>query len=184
MVESVLALKQFECVPSYLNEGDPIFLGIMPQVYYIVYARPPVKTFSGILGDIDLHCIWFLLSGGKTIIDETYDGSDPIGWYKNVLEEQEMFVKETKQQKFKGSTYIWLEIDTERTAIHEFTSWKELDTKDTETLAWRPFWVPCEHGTTKECLGFAVPAKEFSLSKKTPLMLQTVLDAILIQGQP
>lgn len=153
----------------------------MPQVYYIVYARPPVKTFSGILGDIDLHCIWFLLSGGKNIIDETYDGTDPIGWYKNVLEEQDMFVKETKQQKYKGTSYIWLEIDVEKTNIHEFTSWKELDKHDTETLAWRPFWVPCQHGTTKECLGFAVPAKEFPLTKKGGLMLQTVLDAILDQ---
>lgn len=153
----------------------------MPTYTYIVYAHPPPKQFTGILGSIDLHCVWLLLSGGKTLIQEEYSGADPIAWYKDVLEEQEMVVKSTKQQVYKGQSFIWIEIDAERTALTEFTSWKEVEAADTETLAWRPFWQPCSKGPSpQECLGFAVKAKEFPLqTKKNSLMLQTVLDAIL-----
>jgi hypothetical protein len=156
----------------------------MPKqtIQYIVYSKAPVKQFTGILGTVDLQCVWFLLSGGKTLIEETYEGTDPVGWYKNVLEQQDMIVCSSKQQKYKGQTYIWLEIDYEKTPIQEFITWRDISATDKETLAWRPFWIPCDTGSSKECLGFAVRNRELSLQgpqQKQPIFLQTVLDAIL-----
>lgn len=155
----------------------------MPKqtIQYIVYSKAPPKQFTGILGTLDLHCVWFLLSGGKTIIEESYDGADPVAWYKDVLEQQEMVICSSKQQKFKGQIYVWLEVDYEKTPIQEYTTWRDIQPSDTETLAWRPFWIPCETGTTKECLGFAVKNREYALQGKQykqPILLQTVLDAI------
>lgn len=150
-------------------------------VYYIVYSKAPVKEYSGLLGTIDLQCVWFLLSGGKTILEEQYIGSDPIGWYTSVLESQDMIVASSKIQKYKGHSYVWIEIDFEKTPIHEYTTWRDISENDTETLAWRPFWIPFEHGTTKECLGFAVSNRDCllqSTTAKNPLSLQTVFDAI------
>jgi hypothetical protein len=156
----------------------------MPKqtIQYIIYSKAPVKQATGILGQINLHCIWFLLAGGKILIEESYDGADPVGWYKKVLEEQDIIVSSAKQQKFKGQTFVWLEVDFEKTPIHEFTTWADADTVDTDTPLWRPFWVPCEPGSTKECLGFAVMNREYPLQgkqHKQPILLQTVLDAIL-----
>jgi hypothetical protein len=150
------------------------------QYTFLVYAKAPPKHFSGILGEIDLHAIQFLLMGGKYSIEETYSGSNPVEWYIDILEQQGIFVSQGKQQKFKGETFIWLQVDLERTPIEEFTSWSELDPNDTETLAWRTFYYPCHAGTTKECLGFAISAREIFLQKtKKTLRLNTVLDAIL-----
>jgi hypothetical protein len=147
---------------------------------FLVYAKAPPKQFSGILGEIDLHAIQFLLMGGKYSIEETYSGSNPVEWYTDILEQQGIFVSQGKQQKFKGETFIWLQVDLERTPIEEFTSWSELDPSDNETLAWRTFYYPCHKGTTKECLGFAISAREIFLQKtKRVLQLSTVLDAIL-----
>jgi hypothetical protein len=156
----------------------------MPKqvIQYIVYSKAPPKNFTGILGAIDLQCIWFLLTGGKTLIEETYDGDDPIAWYKTVLEQQDMVVVSAKQQKYKGQTFVWLEVDYEKTPIQEYVTWRDIPSTDTETLAWRPFWIPCETGTMKECLGFAVRNRELPLQgkqHKQPILLQTVLDAIL-----
>jgi len=153
----------------------------MNRIYtFIVYAKAPPKQFSGILGEIDLHAIQFLLVGGKYSIEETYAGSDPVEWYSEILEQQGIIVSQGKLQKYKGETFIWLQVDLERTPIEEFTSWSELDPSDTETLAWRTFYYPCYKGTTKECLGFAISAREIYLQKtKRVLQLNTVLDAIL-----
>jgi hypothetical protein len=151
-------------------------------VQYIVYSKAPIKQFSGILGGIDLHCVWLLLTGGKTLIEEVYDGSDPIAWYRDVLNEQGMIVKSTKKQTYKGQTFVWLEVDYDQTPIQEYTTWRDLEPNDTETLAWKPFWIPCTTGTTKECLGFAVSSRETVLQSKQhkhPMSLQTVLDAIV-----
>ena len=149
------------------------------KVTYLVYGVEAPKSFKGILGQINLYTVHLLLQGGKTLIEETYAGDDPIGWYTKTLEEQEIFVKASKQQSYKGQTIIWLEIDTEKTAIAEFTSWSELPSTDTETLAWRSVWYPCSAETGKECLGLAVAAKDIPLqTTKQPLTLQQVLDAV------
>ncbi len=149
-------------------------------ITFIVYARGQPKEYTGILGQITLHCTWILLTGGKHLLEESYTGSDPVAWYKSVLEEQEMVVKTTKTQKFKGTTYVWIEVDAEKTPIEEYTTWRDLEPNDTTSLAWRPFWTPCTQSTTTECLGFAVKAREFPLqSKANSLTLQQVLDAIL-----
>ena len=149
---------------------------------YIVYGVPPPRSFKGILGEIELFQINLLLAGGKTLITEQYDGEDPIGWYTQTLEEQEIFVKQTKEQKIGTTRYIWLEVDTEKTPIEEFATWRDVDPNDTETLAWRTFFYPVTPATKKECLGLAVKAREITSTNpqsKQPLPLNTVLDAIL-----
>ena len=152
----------------------------MKQTYtYIIYAKMKPRRCSGILGDINLHHIQLLLAGGKYLIEETYDGTDPIGWYIEVLRDQEIVVKASKQQKYKGQLFCWLEIDSEKTPISEFTGWKELAPEDTESLAWRSIYYPCST-ENKECLGFAVSAREMALQKKpVPLMAADILDALI-----
>ena len=154
----------------------------MKQTYtFIIYARQGQKQFQGILGEFTVHTIQLLLAGGKTLIEEQYDGKDPIQWYTSVLAEQEIYVKESKQQVYKGKQYIWLEVDSEKTPIHEFTTWKELPAEDTESLAWRRIMYPIQPSTGKECLGFAVIANEIPLQTKSgPFTMKTILEAILV----
>lgn len=149
--------------------------------YYIIYATPEKKEFSGILGDIDFYGIDLLMAGGKYLVEEQYEGKDPIGWYKTILEEQDIFVKSAKKQKYKSKNIIWFEIDKDRTPIHEFTSWNELDANDDATLAWKKVYYSCTKNTTNECLGLAVVAREISVSQKNKLdlKLSDILDAIL-----
>jgi hypothetical protein len=152
---------------------------------FIVYAKDPPKSFHGILGSIDFHVLQLLLVGGKYIIEEQYSEKDPIKWYTSILEEQGIHIIQGKQQTYKGHVYIWLEVDTAKTPIQEFTSWKELDPSDTESLAWKSFYYACHAGTTKECIGLAVVAREIPLESvksrkgKEPMYLNTVFDAIL-----
>jgi hypothetical protein len=152
-----------------------------PSYTFIIYTKPTIRHFQGILGSIDLFTIHLLLAGGKHLIEESYSGPDPITWYTQTLREQDIYVSASKQQKYKGQIYIWLEIDPDQTPIHEFTSWQEVNETDTETLAWRKIVYPCTGGTTKECLGLAVAAREICLTKKgqSPLYLTNVLDAVL-----
>jgi hypothetical protein len=148
---------------------------------FIIYTTPSRTPCTGILGTFELCTVQFLLAGGKYLIEEEYDGKDPVKWYTDTLKEQDIFVTSSKQQKYKGQNYIWLEIDPEKTPVHEFASWKDIDAKDMDTLAWRKVLYPCNSGTTKECLGLAVVAREICLTKKgdSPLYLANVLDAIL-----
>ena len=148
---------------------------------FIIYTKPKILHFNGILGEIDMFTTQLLLAGGKYLIEEIYPGKDPVEWYVQTLAEQDIIVSASKQQKYKGQNYIWLEIDPEKTPVHEFASWKDIDAKDMDTLAWRKVLYPCTSGTTKECLGLAVVAREICLTKKgdSPLYLANVLDAIL-----
>jgi hypothetical protein len=148
---------------------------------FIIYGTPEVRKFNGILGEIDFYTFQFLLAGGKYLVEEEYNGKDPVAWYKNVLEEQDIFVKNTNKQKFKNKNIIWLEVDTSKTPIHEFTSYSDLDEKDESTLAWRKIYFPCSANTSKECLGLAVVAREIPLSPKNKhgIYLFEVLHAIL-----
>lgn len=154
----------------------------MKQRYtFIIYARQGAKQFQGILGEFTLHSVQLLLAGGKTLIEEEYDGSDPIEWYRSVLAEQEIIVKESKQQHFKGRHYIWLEVDADKTPIHEFTTWNELSKNDLESLAWRQVWYPIQATTGKECLGFSGVANTISLqTKQNGLSMKEILEAILL----
>ena len=152
----------------------------MKSYTYIIYAKTSPRQFNGILGPIDLYCVQLLLAGGKFLIEEVYGGDDPIGWYVNVLKDQDIHISQSKQQKYKGQNYIWLEVDTEKTPIHEFTQASEVPETDRETLAWRSTWYPCNGGTKNECLGLAVAARDVLLqTTKTPLTMFDVLDAIL-----
>jgi hypothetical protein len=146
---------------------------------FLIYTRPTSRKFSGIIGEFDLYTIHFLLAGGKYLIEEKYDGQDPISWYTEILKQQDIIVTATKQQKYKGTNYIWMEVDPEKTPISEFTTWSEVDPTDMETLAWRKVHYPLKN--RKECLGLAVKAYEISLTSpiKETLSLGTILDAIL-----
>lgn len=148
---------------------------------FIIYSKPSIKKFSGILGEIDLITIYFLLVGGKYLIQEEYVGDNPIEWYTNTLKEQDIYVISSKQQKYKGSQYIWLEIDPEKTPISEFTMWTDVSNNDTDTLAWRKIIYVCDSVTKKECLGLSVVAKEMNMveSNKPPIYLNTILNAII-----
>jgi hypothetical protein len=149
---------------------------------FLIYTKPISRQFSGILGEFNLYTIHFLLAGGKYLIEEKYDGSDPVSWYTEILKQQDIIVSASKQQKYKGTNYIWLEVDPEKTPISEFMSWTEVDSNDLETLAWRTIYYPLKNG--KECLGLAVKACETSFTppNKDPLPLTTILDAILDSG--
>ena len=158
----------------------------MVALSYLVYAKEAPKDFSGLLGPLQLHVTHLLLSGGKTLIEETYDGDDPVGWYTECLKQQEIYIESSKIQSYKGQTIVWLQVDMEQTKISEFTNWTEISKNDRDTLAWRTVWYPCSSETNKECLGLAVVAKEIFLQEKTslkhPLSLQQVLDAIINQS--
>jgi hypothetical protein len=155
----------------------------MKQSYtFIIYARQGARRFQGILGEFDLHTIQLLLAGGKTLIEEQVDSTDPIQWYTSVLAEQDIHVKASKQQMYKGKQYIWLEIDSERTPIDEFTTWNELPAEDTESLAWRRVLYPVQPSTGKECLGFACIANGIPLQTKSgAFTMKDILDAILVE---
>ena len=154
----------------------------MKQTYtFIIYARQGSREFQGILGEFILHTVQLLLAGGKTLIEEYYEGNDPIQWYTGVLAEQGIMIKESKQQVYKGNQYIWLEVDSEQTPIHEFTTWKELPVDDTESLAWRHVVYPIQPSSGKECLGFAVIASGIPLqTKQGAFTMKDILEAILV----
>ncbi len=174
-------------VPSvnpYLNWQNVSELEMKPtksRYTFIIYTTPKRQTFSGILGSFQLATIQFLLAGGKYLIEEEYGGKNPAEWYSQTLKEQDIVVVSSKQQKYKGQTYIWLEVDPEQTPIGEFTSWTEVADNDKDTLAWRKIQYPYSEETNAEYLGFAVMARELNMaeSKKAPMYLNTVLDAIL-----
>jgi len=150
------------------------------QYTFIIYAPPEKRRFSGILGEIDLYKVHLLLAGGKYVIEESYSGNDPVEWYCNILKDQEIYINRSKIQKNKGNTYVWLQVNTEKTRIEEFTFWNDLPSEDTDTLAWRTYFYPCEADKKKECLGLAVIARETKLTERklSPLYLNEVLDAI------
>lgn len=149
----------------------------MKKTYtYIIYMTPKIKKFSGILGEIDLYTFSFLLAGGKTIIEEEYEGNDPVGWYCASLEDQNMKVLKSKIQTIKGKQYIWIEIERDNSKIFPLTG-----EETTDELVWKTFYYTCKSGTKEECLGLMVSAKEVLLNqdKKHPIYLTTLLDAIL-----
>jgi hypothetical protein len=148
----------------------------MKKTYtYIIYMTPQVKKFSGILGEIDLHIVSLLLAGGRTIIEEQYDGQDPVGLYSNTLKDQGMQIVNTKRQIIKGKSYIWIEVLYDPSQITPLNG-----QETTEELVWKQFYYPCKSGTKEECLGLMVPAKEVLLNqdKKHPIHLAPLLDAL------
>jgi hypothetical protein len=155
----------------------------IPEYTFIIYAQMPTQTFSGILGTIHMAHISLLLAGGKFLVRETYNGADPVEWYTRVLEEQSIFIQSTKQQTYKGHNYIWLEVDTEKTAIYEFSTWDEVSADDKDSFAWRHVVYPYSPTTGKECLGLACVAQDICLteSNKPPLTMRDVLEAVLGQ---
>lgn len=154
----------------------------MKHAYTFVFYTPPIlKKFNGILGEIDLYHIKLLLAGGKYLVEEQYEGDNPIEWYTEIMKEQGIIISNSKTQTYKGKKYIWLEIDSEKTPVDEFMTWQQVSTNDTDILAWRTFYIPCSGGTKTECLGLGVVAREMTMteSNKSPIMLNTLLDGIL-----
>jgi hypothetical protein len=144
-------------------------------ITYVIYAIEPPKKINGLLGQIDFHCIHLLLTDGQNCVQETVPAEcDPVEWYKDVLESQEMYVKAVTSEL--SNRRVWIEVDTDRTKIEEFTGWR--DTFAEGSLVWRTFWFPTNSDTFKECLGFEVTATkqyishELSLSKAFHTILE------------
>ena len=150
--------------------------------YYIIYAKDKPTHFpNGLLGPIDLHKYHFLLQDGKQIIEESLPSNiDPITYYQESLQSQDMVVK----QSFKDDNKIYIEIDAQATQIESFTQYYELSSSSEEdTLAWKTYWIPCNAGTTKECLGLMVCAATEHLGHN--MFLQQILDKVMnIQETP
>lgn len=153
----------------------------MSTVQYIVYTLEQPKKVTGLLGTLDIYCIQLLLAGGRLGIEETIKAKgDPVAHYTTILEEQGMIVKTSQLETLKGSKRVWIEIDSEKTPIHEYTSWKDVEEKDKETLAWKPFWIPCLEGTYTEGLGLSVVAREVVVfTGKHKVTLQDIFSTVL-----
>ena len=149
-------------------------------IQYIIYCIEPVKKFNGLLGPLDTYVVNLLLLGGSKGIEENVNTKKPVEWYVDILKEQDMIIKSTQHEKLKGIQRIWIEID-HKTPIHEYTSWKDVDPNDTETLAWKPFWIPCLEGTVQESIGLSVVSKETLIfSGKYKVSLQDILTTVLV----
>jgi hypothetical protein len=148
---------------------------------FIFYTPPKMKKFNGILGEIDMYSIQFLLAGGRYLVEEQYDGEDPIAWYTEIMKEQCIYISNSKMQTFKGKKYVWMEIDAEKTPVDEFMTSQQVSPTDTDILAWKTFHIPCTGGSKTECLGLGVVAREYVMTEtnKTPVMLSSLLDGIL-----
>jgi hypothetical protein len=150
------------------------------QIQCIIYAKEPPKKMSGILGEIHLYTIHLFLAAGFQGITETIETSNPLDFYTNFLKEQDMTIKSSRIEHVGTVKRIWIEIDAEKTSIAEYTQWNQCEPTDTDTLAWKPYWIACTAGTTKECLGLAVAAAEQKLfTGKAPISLQQVFTSIL-----
>ena len=154
---------------------------VLRKYSFIVFAKEPPRSFNGILGNIDMYTIHLLLAGGKTILQESFNGTaqEASKWYMKHMKEQGI---ECRSSVIVNST-IWMEVDLDKTNIEEFTMAYELGNSETvesnndDTLAWRTFWYPCTAGTKIECLGFAVKTLEYKISN---VSLESILKTILI----
>jgi len=142
---------------------------------FIVYAKEAPRRFNGILGEIDLYTIHLLLAGGKSILQESFEGTaeEAHQWYVSHMKEQGIVCTSSQ---IVNST-VWMEVDLGQTNLEEFTMEHELEKDDTESLAWRTFWYPCTGGTKIECLGFAVNTLEYTISN---VPLETILKTVLV----
>ena len=121
--------------------------------YYIVAVETP-KTFTGIIGPLDVYTVHFLLTDGKSTL-KSYSNESQIA---NELAEQGISIRQISPIG-PGEHIIY--VDTDRTNIAEFSNWKSTD--DPTALTWRSYIYPCHKGTVKEALGFAVCAKKESI---------------------
>jgi len=144
---------------------------------YIIFARDNVKTFpNGLLGPVDLHKYHFLLQDGRHIIEESLPSNiDPISYYEDSLQSQEMVVKKS----WRDGNNIYIEVDGDATHIESFTQYHEVSSNEEEdTLAWKTYWIPCNAGTTKECLGLMVCAATEHLGNN--IFLSQILEKVMI----
>jgi hypothetical protein len=161
-------------VSKVIKKEDPT------KTQYIIYSKEAPKRFNGIIGAIDVHCMHLLLSGGKGIIEETVPkNNDPIKWYIELLKGQDIHISKSFIDK---NDSVWLEVDTTKSPIEEFASWRELNPNSptlTDEIAWKTYWIPCKADTTEECIGFWVSAKEEYLTKTISVasVLKTIMNA-------
>jgi hypothetical protein len=148
-------------------------------IQYIIYSIGIPKKHTGLLGNLDTYVLYLLLLGGKDGIEENIETKEPIEFYTNILKEQDMVIKSTFYEKLKGIERVWIEIDSEKTNINEYKNWRE--TTDPETLAWKPFIIPCIEGTKNEALGLSVMAKETYIFKnKHKVSVYDIISSVLV----
>ena len=145
---------------------------------FIVYDYEKPKNFNGILGSIDVHYFNLLLMGGTAILEEEVPKKvDPVVWYSELLEQQDIYISEGHVD-LNGN--VWLRIDAEKTPINEFSTWTDLADSQKDDLAFRSFWIPCKAGTTKECLGLWISAKEESIGLPLSNVLEYIMTSTLV----
>lgn len=146
-------------------------------IQYIIYSVGPPKKHNGLLGNLDTYTVYLLLLGGERGIEEYIDTSTPIEFYTNILKEQDMTIKSTLLQTIRDIRRVWIEIDSQKTNIQEYTQWK--DATD-DNLAWKPYIFPCHEGTKNEALGLSVSAKESLIFKgKHKVSVYDILSNVL-----
>jgi len=147
-------------------------------IQYIIYSVGKPKKYTGLLGNLETYTVYLLLLGGKNGIEESIETKTPIEFYTNILKEQDMVIKSTQLENKKDIKRVWIEIDSEKTNIQEYTQWK--DVTDPETLAWKPYLMTCLEGTKTEALGLAVMAKESMVFKgKHKVSVHDILSTVL-----
>lgn len=152
------------------------------NVQYIVYSIESKKQIKGSIGGLDIYVIQLLLAGGKTGIEEYIETTSPVEFYSTFLQTQGMTIKSTQHEVLKDIHRVWIEVDNEKTNFNEYSTWKEIDANDMETLAWKPFFMPCLEGTKQESLGLSVIAKETNIfSGKYKVTVQDIITAVLSQ---
>jgi hypothetical protein len=148
-------------------------------IQYIIYSVGTPKKHTGLLGNLDTYTVYLLLLGGKVGIQETIETSTPVEFYTNILKEQDMVIKSTQLENLKGFLRVWIEIDSEKTNIQEYTQWR--DASDPESLAWKPYIIPCREGTKTEALGLSIGAKETLIFKgKHKVSIYDILSTVLV----
>ena len=148
-------------------------------IQYIIYSVGPPKKYSGLLGNLDTYTVYLLLLGGKSGIEESIETKTPVEFYTHILKEQDMVIKSTHLENLKGFSRVWIEIDSELTNLQDYTQWR--DVTDPETLAWKPYIVPCLEGTKTEALGLSVKAKEEQIFKgKHRVSVYDILTTVLV----
>jgi hypothetical protein len=171
-LDKITKVSKVSKVSKVIKKQDPT------KTHYIIYSKEPPKRFNGIIGAIDVHCTHLLLSGGKDIIEETVPkDKDPIKWYIELLKGQDIHINNSSIDK---NGTVWLEVDTSKSPIEEFASWRELNPNSSthsDEIAWKSYWIPCKADTTEECIGFWVSAKEEYLT--TTLSVASVLKTIM-----
>ena len=84
--------------------------------------------------NVKVHAVHLLTIGGKQLWEE--DAALDID--RDILEPNDLYQKGGLETILKNVHLC--EVDTERTNIHDFYQWKEIDLYDDSTFCWKPYF--------------------------------------------